>query len=184
MEGDDVVGENTDVYGFQAGYLKEIIYPKNNNTKALILGAGGVAPSIILALIKSNILDISVTNRTNEKTLFLKKQFKNIKIIKWEKYNDLIENFDIIINATSLGLKSGDDFENLFQNIKKETVYIDTIYNPSQTKMIKHLKSKNIKTYNGLDMFIYQGQKSFYTWTKKNPEINNELLDLLMSKIK
>jgi shikimate dehydrogenase len=184
LEGDDVVGENTDVYGFQAGYLKEIIYPKNNNTKALILGAGGVAPSIILALIKSNILDISVTNRTNEKTLFLKKQFKNIKIIKWEKYNDLIENFDIIINATSLGLKSGDDFENLFQNIKKETVYIDTIYNPSQTKMIKHLKSKNIKTYNGLDMFIYQGQKSFYTWTKKNPEINNELLDLLMSKIK
>ena len=184
LEGDDVVGENTDVYGFQAGYLKEIIYPKNNNTKALILGAGGVAPSIILALIKSNILDINVTNRTNEKTLFLKKQFKNIKIIEWEKYNDLIENFDIIINATSLGLKSGDDFENLFQNIKKETVYIDTIYNPSQTKMIKHLKSKNIKTYNGLDMFIYQGQKSFYTWTKKNPEINNELLDLLMSKIK
>ena len=184
LEGDDVVGENTDVYGFQAGYLKEIIYPKNNNTKALILGAGGVAPSIILALIKSNILDINVTNRTNEKTLFLKKQFKNIKIIEWEKYNDLIENFDIIINATSLGLKSGDDFENLFQNIKKETVYIDTIYNPSQTKMIKHLKSKNIKTYNGLDMFIYQGQKSFYTLTKKNPEINNELLDLLMSKIK
>ena len=184
LEGNDVVGENTDVYGFQAGYLKEIIYPKNNNAKALILGAGGVAPSIILALIKSNILDISVTNRTNEKTLFLKKQFKNIKIIKWEKYNDLIENFDIIINATSLGLKSGDDFENLFQNLKKETVYIDTIYNPTQTKMIKHLKSKNIKTYNGLDMFIYQGQKSFYTWTKKNPEINNELLDLLMSKIK
>ena len=184
LEGDDVVGENTDVYGFQAGYLKEIIYPKNNNTKALILGAGGVAPSIILALIKSNILDINVTNRTNEKTLFLKKQFKNIKIIEWEKYNDLIENFDIIINATSLGLKSGDDFENLFQNIKKETVYIDTIYNPTQTKMIKHLKSKNIKTYNGLDMFLYQGQKSFYTWTKKNPEINNELLNLLMSKIK
>ena len=50
--------------------------------------------------------------------------------------------------------------------------------------MIKHLKSKNIKTYNGLDMFMYQGQKSFYTWTKKNPEINNELIDLLMSKIK
>ena len=67
LEGNDVVGENTDVYGFQAGYLKEIIYPKNNNAKALILGAGGVAPSIILALIKSNILDISVTNRTNEK---------------------------------------------------------------------------------------------------------------------
>ena len=184
LDGDDIVGENTDVFGFQAGYLKEIVNPKKNNIKALILGAGGVAPSIILALIKSNVQEICVTNRTHEKSLFLKRQFKNIEVIEWQNYDDEIRNFDIIINATSLGLKNNDDFKNLFQNVKKELVFIDTIYNPGQTKMIKHLKSKNIKTYNGLDMFIYQGQKSFYTWTKKNPEINDELINLLMSKIK
>ena len=42
--------------------------------------------------------------------------------------------------------------------------------------MMKHLKSKNIKTYGGLDMFIYQGQKSFYLWNKINPEIDDELI--------
>ena len=72
LEGDSVVGENTDVFGLQAGYLKEIIKPKNTAIKALVIGAGGVAPSAIVALKKSNINNISIVNRTYEKSLFLK----------------------------------------------------------------------------------------------------------------
>ena len=49
--------------------------------------------------------------------------------------------------------------------------------------MIKHLKEKNIKTFNGLNMFIYQGQKSFYLWHKINPEIDDDLIELLNSAI-
>ena len=52
------------------------------------------------------------------------------------------------------------------------------------TKMIKHFKKKNIKTFNGLDMFIYQGQKSFYIWNKINPEIDENLINLLKKNIK
>ena len=61
-------------------------------------------------------------------------------------------------------------------------VYVDTIYNPSETNMIKYFKSK-IKSYNGSNMFIYQGQKAFYLWNKINPEIDDELLKLLESKL-
>ena len=67
--------------------------------------------------------------------------------------------------------------------MKKNLIYIDTIYNPSETKTLKFLKENSIKTFNGLDMFIYQGQKSFYLWTKVNPEIDDELIDLLKSKL-
>ena len=97
---------------------------------------------------------------------------------------DTSNNFDIVVNATNLGLKGGEEFKNLFNDVKDNLIYIDTIYNPLQTKMIKHLKAKNIKTFNGLDMFIYQGQKSFYLWNKVNPEIDNELIELLNSKLK
>ncbi len=179
-----VVGDNTDVFGLQAGYLKEITSSKTENKKALIMGAGGVAPSVILALKKSNINNIFITNRTYEKSLILQKKFTNIKIIKWEVIEEKIKNFDIVINATSLGLKNGNDFNFLFRNFKKEMIYIDTIYNPLETKMLKHLKLNHIKTFNGLNMFVYQGQKSFYMWTKINPEIDSELIDLLTSKIK
>ena len=180
---EELVGENTDVYGLQAAYLKEVSNNITKNQKVLVFGAGGVSPSIIFALKKSNILNISVVNRTYEKALFLQKKFPNIEILKWEKYKSHLEDFDIIINATSLGLKNGEDFDELFDKYKKSLIYIDTIYNPSETKMIKYLKKENIKTYNGLDMFIYQGQKSFYLWNKVNPEIDDDLVELLKSKI-
>ena len=67
---------------------------------------------------------------------------------------------------------------------KKNLIFIDTIYNPLETKTCKYLKEKNIKVYNGLDMFIYQGQKAFYLWNKINPEIDQNLVDLLLSNLK
>ena len=178
-----VVGDNTDVFGFQAGYLKNISNKQNSNQSALVMGAGGVSPSIILALIKSNISNITVANRTFEKALFLKKKFPHIKVIKWDDHITKFNNFDIVVNATNLGLKGGEEFKNLFNDVKDNLIYIDTIYNPLQTKMIKHLKAKNIKTFNGLDMLIYQGQKSFYIWHKVNPEVDEELINLLENKL-
>ena len=183
-ESGSVVGDNTDVYGLQAGYLKEIFIKKNNNQKALILGAGGVSPSIIYALKKSNAFNISLSNRTYEKSIFLKKKFPEISIIDWSKLNEMIEKFDIIINATSLGLSSKEDFNFDLNKISNSSIYIDTIYNPLETNAIKKLKKRNIKTFNGLNMFVYQGQKSFYIWTKQNPEIDEGLLSLLENKIK
>ena len=179
-----IVGDNTDVYGFQAGYLREITDINPNRNKSLIIGAGGVSPSVIFALVKSNINDITVVNRTQEKLLFLKKEFPEIKIMNWQNLEEEIKTYDIIINATSLGLKNNNDFEFMFKNFKKTMIYIDIIYNPLKTKMMKHLEASNVKTYNGLDMFIYQGQKSFYLWNKVNPEIDDGLVELLNSKLK
>ena len=180
---DNLIGENTDVFGFQAAFLKSIPNLEKKSKKVLILGAGGVAPSIILALLKSNILDISLTNRTHEKSLFLKKKFKTINIIKWSDISIELNKFDILINATSLGLKSSDEFDNDFSNFKKKMIFIDTIYNPAQTKLLKYFKSNKIKSFNGLNMLIYQGQKSFFLWNKINPEVDDDLLKLLESKL-
>jgi len=177
-----VIGENTDVFGLQAAYLKEI----NNaeNKKALVIGAGGVSSSVIFALEKSKVKNISIINRTYEKSLFLKKKFNFLNVLEWKSLMQEISKFDIIINATSLGLKDGQDFEFNFKNTKDDLIYIDTIYNPLETKTLRFLKENKIKTFNGLEMFIYQGQKSFYLWNKINPEIDDKLIDLLISKLK
>ena len=182
LDNDKIIGENTDVFGLQAAYLKEIDDCAFKNT--LVIGAGGVSPSVILSLQKSGVKKIFVTNRTSEKCIFLKKKFNFLNILPWENLKDEIKNFDIIINATSLGLKDGDDFNFNFSNTKKELIYIDTIYNPLETKTYKFLKEEGKKVFNGLDMFIYQGQKSFYLWNKINPEIDDELVELLNSKLK
>jgi shikimate dehydrogenase len=182
LDNDKIIGENTDVFGLQAAYLKEIDDCAFKNT--LVIGAGGVSPSVILSLQKSGVKKIFVTNRTSEKCIFLKKKFNFLNILPWENLKDEIKNFDIIINATSLGLKDGDDFNFNFSNTKKELIYIDTIYNPLETKTYKFLKEEGKKVFNGLDMFIYQGQKSFYLWNKINPEIDDGVIELLNSKLK
>ena len=177
-----VIGENTDVFGLQAAYLKEI--DSDLNKRCLVIGAGGVSPSVILSLKKSGLRNITITNRTNEKCIFLKKKFNEIQILSWEDLESEIKNFDIIINATSLGLKNSEDFSFNFSETKNELIYIDTIYNPLETKTYKYLKEEGKKVFNGLDMFIYQGQKSFYLWNKINPEIDDKLVELLNSKLK
>ena len=176
-----IVGENTDVFGLQAAYLKEI--DNASSKKALIIGAGGVSPSVILSLQKSGVKKISIINRTKEKCLFLKKKFKFLDILSWENVSTEIGKHDIVINATSLGLKNGQDFDFNFVNFKHDMTFIDTIYNPLETKTYKYLKERDIKVFNGLDMFIYQGQKSFYLWNKINPEIDDKLISLLYSKL-
>ena len=182
LEEDKIIGENTDVFGLQAAYLKAI---DNNEFKnSLIIGAGGVSPSVIFSLKKSGIKNITITNRTNEKCLFLKKKFNFLNILPWNDIEKKLVNFDIIVNATSLGLKNNEDFNISFSKTKNDLVYIDTIYNPLETKTYKFLKEDGKRVFNGLDMFIYQGQKSFYLWNKINPEIDDKLVELLRSKLK
>ena len=177
-----IVGENTDVFGLQAAYLKEV--DNINRKNVLVIGAGGVSPSVILSLEKCGVKNISIANRTEDKCIFLKKKFKYLNIINWVNLKNELKNYDIIINATSLGLKNGQDFNFNFDKVKNSLIYIDTIYNPLETKTFKYLKEKNIKVFNGLEMFIYQGQKAFYLWTKINPEIDQKLIELLLSKLK
>ncbi len=176
-----IIGENTDVFGLQAAYLKEI--DNASKKRALVIGAGGVSPSVILSLQKSGVQEISITNRTKEKCIFLKNKFNNLKIIEWENLQKIIKNYDIIINATSLGLKDSKDFDFNFDQIKSNLIYIDTIYNPLETRTLKYLKKKDIKVFNGLNMFIHQGQKAFYLWNKINPEIDEELIELLVTNL-
>jgi len=177
-----VVGENTDVFGLQAAYLKEI--DEATKKKALVIGAGGVSSSVVFSLQKSGVKNISIINRTKDKCIFLKKKYQDLKILEWSNLKDEVKNFDIIINATSLGLNNGEDFDFHFDPVKKNLIFIDTIYNPLETKTLKKLKEKDIKVFNGLEMFIYQGQKAFYLWNKINPEIDQKLIDLLISKLK
>ena len=179
-----VVGENTDVYGFDYSFIKKIKDKDLLGKKILILGAGGVTPSIIYALEKKKIKKIFISNRTVEKAENIKKKFPFIEIVFWENINEKSHEMDIIINATSLGMKDGKNFQQTIKKFKTDLIYYDIVYNPLETTMLKNFKEKQIKVFNGLEMFLYQGQKSFYLWNKINPEINDELKKIMSFNLK
>jgi shikimate dehydrogenase len=168
-----IIGDNTDIEGFKLSLEKT--KQETKNKKALILGAGGVVPSIIIALKKMQIEEIYLSNRTELKAIGLKKNFPEIKIIKWGETLD----FDIIINATSVGLKEKDEININYQQISKDKFFYDVIYNPPETNFLKNAKKYGGITKNGKMMFIYQAQKAFFIWHKFVPEIDNETINLL-----
>ncbi len=167
------IGHNTDIAGFELS-LKKIKYDINNK-KILILGAGGVVPSIIFALSKMNASSIIVSNRTKEKAINLKKRFKNIEIIDWGELPD----FDMIINATSIGLNKNDKINLDFSNIKNDKIFYDIIYNPWETNFLKTGKMLGNISENGIMMFIYQAHQAFTIWHNLMPEINDEVIKIL-----
>ena len=170
---DKIIGDNTDIEGFKTGL--EITNQIIKNKEALILGAGGVVPSIIIALKKMQISKIYLSNRTKLKALEIKKLFPEIEVIEWGK----ISSFDIIINATSIGLNNKDEINIDYKNISKNKFFYDVIYNPKETNFLRRAKEFGAHTENGKMMFIYQAQKAFFTWHNILPVVDDETLNLL-----
>ena len=173
LKNDKVVGHNTDIIGFETSIEKS----KFNvfNKEVLILGAGGVVPSIIFALNKMKVSKIKISNRTKEKAENLKKLFKNIELIEWGK----VPKFDIIINATSIGLKK-EDYLNLDLSFtSKKSLFYDVIYNPKVTNFLRTGKKSGNMTINGKLMFIYQALSAFNIWHGIEPDVNENVIKLL-----
>ena len=172
-EKNQVIGHNTDVGGFELS-LKRINYDVKNK-KILILGSGGVVTSIIIALKTMEASEIILSNRTREKAEQKKKKNPELKIIDWGKISD----FDMIINATSLGLKNDDEIKLDYSNLGPNKLFYDVIYNPSQTKFLLKAQELGHKAENGKMMFIYQAHQAFTLWHKIMPKIDEETINLL-----
>ena len=168
-----VVGDNTDIGGFELS-LQHINY-KVKNKKVFILGAGGVAPSIILALKRFGVSKISLSNRTKEKAEEMKKIYSDLEIINWGE----IPDFNMIINATSLGLNKNDEIKLNYAVIGPNKLFYDVIYNPAQTDFLLKAKQFRNQTENGKMMFIYQAHQAFAIWHKMIVNIDNKTINLL-----
>ena len=176
----ETIGHNTDIIGFEKA-IKETNY-NFVKKKVLILGAGGVVPSIIFALQRMNIKHIMISNRTKSKAEKLKNYYKKknsseniISVVDWGE----LPNFDVIINATSVGLKKDQSLDLDFSKIEKGKFFYDVIYNPKETNFLKAGKQLGNQTENGKKMFIYQAAEAFKIWHKVEPEINEEINKLL-----
>ena len=172
FEKGNLIGHNTDIAGFDKA-IKSLDFNMKGK-KILILGAGGVVPSIIFAIKEMGVSEIIISNRTKQKAESLKILFKNLNILEWGNLTD----FDVVINATSLGLNN--EKINLdFSKVGKNKLFYDVIYNPAETNFLKEGKKLGNIAENGGKMFIYQALEAFKLWHGIEPEINYEIFKLL-----
>ena len=169
----NLIGDNTDIDGFELS-IRKLNYDVSDKT-ALILGAGGVVPSIIFSLLRMNVSKIFLSNRTKKKADDLKEVFKEINVVEWGE----LPEFDMIINATTLGLNKEDKFGFEFLQTGQNKLFYDVIYAPFQTEFSEAGNTQGNLIENGLNMFLFQGQQAFNIWHNVEPEIDNELVTFL-----
>lgn len=160
-------GYNTDISGF-ARHIKENFDPANK--KVAIVGAGGAARAVSFALVKSAAKEISIFDIDKSKSENISKMVKSLAadfpIYVAKSIEDLkINNKDLLINATPLGLKPADNLPVEEKMLHRDLFVYDLIYNPAETRLLKLAIKSGAKTSNGLGMLLYQGMQSFEIWT-------------------
>lgn len=157
------MGHNTD----GAGFIRSVEGSMNGfkGKKAVLLGAGGAAKGIALALAEQG-MQIHILNRTQEKAKAL------VQVIQREggtatsgefASGDWLEEVDLLVQTTSVGLR-GEPFSFSLQGISEQALVADIIFNPSQTAFLQDAIKQGCRTLNGLGMLLYQGALAWEFW--------------------
>ena len=162
------VGFNTDADAIVAA-LREDLKLELHGAKVLLLGAGGAGRTAALKLATEKVAELFLVNRTRSKAetvaAEIKKQFPSVCVtVDYPK-----SRVDLLLNATSLGLKLGDKspLDKKRFPVKQTRAVYDMIYRPAETPLLKAAKKAGCRTANGLGMLLHQGAKAFEIWTGK-----------------
>lgn len=171
-----IYGYNTDVYGFKQSLVAT--FPNYKKEKAVLLGAGGAARGVLLALTELGFDEIIITNRSHEKADALAKEFGQ-KAAPWEEKHLHLGGANLLVNSTSLGLGGKEDLAINLENLPLSAIVYDIVYKPLETGLIRLAKSRGNPVMNGLKMLAYQAVPGFEMWFGQRPEVTDELLKLL-----
>jgi len=165
-----LTGCNTDAGGFLQALLSRGIEPKGK--KVVILGAGGASRAVSFILAERG-AHLVILNRRLEwaealagrLSSFFTQEVKALELVE-ENLNGALEEADILVNTTSVGM-SPDISETLVPSnlLKPALVVFDIVYNPIKTRLLKEAEATGAETISGVDMFVWQGALAFEKWT-------------------
>ena len=171
-----IYGDNTDGYGFMANVRHGAPAWDPKAGPAVVLGAGGAARAIIVALADAGVPQILLTNRTRAKSEALKAEFgQRIKVVDWVQAGNVIEDANILINTTSLGMTGQSDLRVPLDGLRSETVVTDIVYAPLRTTLLQTAAATGCVTVDGLGMLLHQGVPGFERWFGQRPEVDDAL---------
>ncbi|WP_420857832.1 shikimate dehydrogenase [Marivivens marinus] len=165
--------DNTDGYGFLENLKQGAPGWKPNAGPALVLGAGGAARAVIVALMEAGAADIILTNRTRPKADELRAAFgKKVRVVDWVKAGNAVEEAATVVNTTSLGMVGAPEFRVPLDGLRPGTVVTDIVYAPLRTKLLEAADAAGCITVDGLGMLLHQGVPGFERWFGVRPEVD------------
>lgn len=180
-ENKDLSGFNTDIYGFTSAIPNEFKVSLMQG-KAAVLGAGGAARAIAVALAQLGVAEITFYARNQEKAL----QLRDVLITNFHGLRVNVQQFSefadlsyasIVVNTTPIGMEGINQIispitRSSIESIPKNAIVYDLIYRPKETIFLRYAKSRGLFTVGGTEMLVLQGAKSFEIWTGKEAPVD------------
>jgi len=170
-----ILADNTDSYGFMANIRQNAPDWDPRTGPAVILGAGGAARAIIVALADAGVPEILLTNRTRAKSDALRAEFgARIKVVDWVQAGQILDQATTLINTTSLGMTGNAELTVPLDGLRKGTLVTDIVYSPLRTKLLDDAEALGCQIVDGLGMLLHQGVPGFERWFGVRPVVDDE----------
>lgn len=166
-------GDNTDVYGL--GRSLRLHRDALGGSHAVVLGAGGAARAVVLALDEVGASRISLLNRSLDRAERLRDDLAPVPVVAIESGSSAarkaLDSAEVIINATALGWKRGELSLPLEQiaTLRADALVVDITYR--ETDLLEAARARGLRTLDGLEMLVFQGARSLEIWTGQQPPV-------------
>lgn len=143
---------------------------------ALVLGAGGAARAIVVALLDEGVPELRITNRTLERAQALAEAFGDrVKVVPWAERNEAMAGISLLVNTTTQGMHGQPPLDVALDALPAAAMVSDAIYIPMETPLLAQARLRGHQTVNGLGMLLNQARPAFKAWFGVMPEITPEL---------
>ena len=186
-----VVQANGELHGYNNdgfGYLQSIHanHPHwhAQHKTVIMLGAGGAARAILVALLNAGVNEIRLVNRTRDKADALAQEFGDrIKPCDWAERSQALAGADLLVNTTSQGMQGYAPLDIQLSELPTTALVSDIVYTPLETPLLSMARSRGNPTVDGLGMLIHQARPAFEAWFGVLPEVTSELHQKVVSTL-
>lgn len=159
-----VHGDNTDVEGFRRA-LRDFLGQPPDGYRVLLLGAGGAARAVLVALLDDGVGEVSVLNRTTERARAVTRRIGGSRARVLDRPADLDSGrFDLVVNATPLGLEPGDALPVDLERLDRVGAVVDLVYGPDETPFVREARKRSVRATDGGGMLVHQAAVAFERW--------------------
>lgn len=175
-----LAGYNTDAYGYIQSLLDAQPDWRADAGPVTVLGAGGAARAILVALAERGAKDIRLCNRSLDKAQALAAEFgAPIRALPWEQRAEALDGCALLVNTTSLGMKGQAPLEISLDRLPRHALVSDIIYVPLETPLLAAARARGHVAVDGLGMLLNQARPAFEHWFGVRPELTPELRRLI-----
>jgi shikimate dehydrogenase len=182
QDNESVLGDNTDGFGFIANLFAEAPNWRVEAGPAIVLGAGGAARGVVVALLDAGAPQVVLSNRTAERATALQSEFgSRVVVSAWDDVASSIEGANLLVNTTSLGMDGQPALSISLDKLSSETLVTDIVYVPLQTQLLIDASARGCAVVDGLGMLLHQAVPGFEAWFGQKPVVDDELRQAVLS---